>query len=100
MEGAFEGKVFPRKVFRSETGEEDPTKLYLMARGKFAVMETDEDKGTVDNKGGDIYIRGWLTREHHLFGEVTITYDEREFETFKWKTLRQKPSLLKSLFNK
>jgi hypothetical protein len=99
MNGGFRGKVFPRKIYRSESGEEDPTKLYLMAKGEFLAQETDSDKNRVYNRGGDIYVRGWLTREHYLFGEVTITSDEKYFETFTWKTYRPVRSGLTPFFN-
>lgn len=86
--GNFEGKVYRAKIYRSETGEEDPTKLYLMAKGEFLVQEADSEKGRVYNSAGDIYVRGWLSPEYTLTGEVTITSDEKYFETFTWKTYR------------
>jgi len=89
MGGDFEGKVWPRKIYRSETGKEDLSKLYLMAKGEFLVQESDSEKGRVYNSVGDIYVRGWLSPEYHLFGEVTITSDEKYFETFTWKTYRR-----------
>jgi hypothetical protein len=96
--GNFKGKVFPAKIYRDETGKEDPTKLYLMAKGEFLAQETDTEKNRVYNRGGDIYVRGWLTREHYLFGEVTITSDKKYFETFTWKTYRPVRSGMMLLF--
>lgn len=88
LSGDFEGKVYPRKIYRSEGGEEDPTKLYLMAKGEFLVQEADPEKGRMHNSMGDIYVRGWLSPEYHLAGEVSITSDEQYFETFTWKSYR------------
>jgi hypothetical protein len=88
MGGGFDGRVFPAKIYCSETGEEDPAKLYLMAKGEFLVQESDSDKGRVNNIFGDIYVRGWLSPDYVLTGEVTITSDEKYFETFTWTSYR------------
>jgi hypothetical protein len=88
MGGNFKGKVYPAKIYRSETGEQDPSKLYLMAKYEFLVQETDTEQGKVYNRAGDIYVQGWLAKEYVLTGKVTITSDEKYFETFTWKTYR------------
>jgi hypothetical protein len=33
-------------------------------------------------------VQGWLDKEYILTGKVTITSDEKYFETFTWKTYR------------
>ena len=88
MGGEFGGRVFPGKIYRDEAEEEDPTKLYLMAAGEFWVQESDSEKGKLVNSMGQIYVQGWLDGEYVLSGEVTITSDEKYFETFTWKTFR------------
>ncbi len=88
MGGEFGGRVFPGKIHRNEANEEDPTKLYLMAAGEFWVQESDSEKGRVANSMGQIYVQGWLDGEYVLSGEVTITSDEKYFETFTWRTFR------------
>jgi len=88
MGGLFGGRVYPGKIYRDETGEEDPTKLYLMAGGEFMMQEADTEKGRLLNIGGDIYVQGWLDSEYVLSGEVTITSNEKHFETFTWRTFR------------
>jgi hypothetical protein len=88
MGGEFGGRVFPGKIYHNETNEEDPTKLYLMAAGEFLVQESDSEKGRVVNSMGQIYVQGWLDGEYVLSGEVTITSDEKYFETFTWRTFR------------
>lgn len=85
--GDFAGKVYPAKIYRSESGEEDPSKLYFIAKGKFLVQEADSKKGRIHNIAGDIYVKGWLNSEYTVTGEVTITSDEKYFETFTWKNL-------------
>ncbi|MBW8040800.1 MAG: hypothetical protein FVQ85_12460 [Planctomycetes bacterium] len=88
MGGDFAGKAYPAKIYRSETGEEDASKLYLMAKGEFLIQEAYTDKGGIFHRAGDIYVRAWLSRDHVLTGEFTITSDEKYFETFTWNTFR------------
>ena len=88
MGGRFEGRVYPGKIYRDEAGEEDPTKLYLMAAGEFLLQESDTKKGMLYTNAGEIYVQGWLDAEFVLSGEVTITSDEKYFETFTWRTFR------------
>jgi hypothetical protein len=86
MVGGFDGRVYPAKIRRNETGEEKPSMLYLMTKGEFLVQEADSEKGIVNNIAGDIYVRGWLSTDYVLTGEVTITSDEKYFETFTFKS--------------
>lgn len=88
MGGSFGGRVYPGKIYRDEADEEDPTKLYIMAKGEFLLQESDTKKGMLYTNAGDIYVQGWLDSEYVLSGEVTITSDEKYFETFTWKTFR------------
>lgn len=84
MSGGFEGRVYPRKVYRDDNGE-DPSRLYLMAKGQFLVAESDFDKNTLHHRGGAIYVRGWLNRNYSVSGTITITSDEKYSEEFDWK---------------
>jgi len=84
MNGGFEGRVYPRKVYRDDNGE-DPSRLYLMAKGQFLVAESDFDKNTLHHRGGAIYVRGWLSRDYSVSGAITITSDEKHSEEFDWK---------------
>lgn len=86
MSGGFGGRVYPAKVYRSESGKADPTMLYMIAKGEFLVLQTDTTKGGVENITGDIYLRGWLSRDYVLTGEVTITSFGKEVEKFTCKS--------------
>lgn len=84
MGGGFTGRVYPRKIYRDDNGE-DPSRLYLMAKGQFLVAESDFDKNTLHHRGGAIYVRGWLNRDYSVSGAITITSDEKHSEEFDWK---------------
>jgi hypothetical protein len=87
MSGDFEGSIYPKKIHRDEGGAEDASKLYFMAGGQFLLSETDFDKGTVQHRAGALYVTGWLSPDYSVQGNVTITSDERYFETFEWKSI-------------
>lgn len=86
LNGGFGGRVYPAKVYRSESGRVDPTMLYIMAKGEYLVLETDTTKGGVENITGDIYLRGWLSPDYVLTGEVTITSFGKDVEKFTCKS--------------
>jgi hypothetical protein len=86
LNGGFGGRVYPAKIYHSESGEEDPTMLYLMAKGEYLVLETDTKNGRVERIAGDIYVRGWLSVDYILTGEVTITSFGKDAEKFTCKS--------------
>jgi hypothetical protein len=89
MNGGFGGRVYPAKIHRNESGEEDPSMLYLMAKGEYLVLETDTKKGRVERIAGDIYVRGWLSPDYVMTGEITITSFGNEAENFTCKSYGQ-----------
>jgi len=86
IRGGFNGKVYPAKIYRNENGEEDPSMLYMMAKGNFSALKTDTKNGRVSHFGGDIYVRGWLSPEYVLTGEVTVTSSGEGVEKFTLKS--------------
>ena len=82
--GSFAGRVYPGKIYRDENGE-DASKLYFLAKGKFAIHETDFSKDRFHIRVGDIYVRGWLDTDHRITSEIMITSDEDYFESFSWE---------------
>lgn len=82
-DGGFEGYVCPLKIYRDENGE-DPTKLYFIAKGEFMLHKSDLKK-TYRIIAGDLYVTGWLNDDLSAGGKITITSDEKYFETFEWK---------------
>ncbi|MGD0571386.1 MAG: hypothetical protein ABSB11_00020 [Sedimentisphaerales bacterium] len=89
--GHFDGKVYPGKIYRDEKGE-DPSKLYFLGKGTFMVHKTSADAKQYRILGGDIYVRGWLSPDLSVAGEIIITSDEKYFQTFSFKAARpEKP---------
>jgi len=82
--GGFAGMVYPAKIYRDENGE-DPSKLYFLAKGGFAFHKFKTGKFRII--GGDIYVNGWLNRDYSVKGQITITSNEKYFETFDFKAV-------------
>ena len=80
--GGFEGRTYPAKIYRDENGE-DPSKLYFLAKGGFAFHKFKTGKFRII--GGDIYVNGWLASDYSVKGQITITSNEKYFETFDFK---------------
>ncbi len=82
--GDFAGYICPAKIYKEETGQEDPSRLYFIAKGKFQLHESDLQK-TYYIRVGDLYVTGWLSPNYNVEGKVTLTSDEKYYETFYWK---------------
>jgi hypothetical protein len=80
--GSFEGKTYPAKIYTDPNGQ-DPSKLYFLAKGQFILHQSDLKK-KYRIRGGDIYVNGWIGTDYFVGSEITITSDEKYFETFIW----------------
>jgi hypothetical protein len=80
----FKGLVDPEQVYSDEQGE-DPSKLFFIAKGPFVILETNDDNGKVRKLSGNIYVRGWLSVDNLIDGEIILTTDEKNFFLYTWK---------------
>ena len=80
----FEGNIDPEQVYSDEEGE-DPSKLFFIAKGHFAILEFNDDSGRVRNLMGNVYVRGWLGLDNAVSGEIIITSDEKNFDRYVWQ---------------
>jgi hypothetical protein len=85
--GRFEGKFFPGKIYSDDKGQ-DLSKLYFLAKGKFVIHKVTGETKNYRIFAGDIYVRGWLSPDLSLTGEIIITTDEETSETFAFKADR------------
>jgi hypothetical protein len=83
MAASFDGNIDPSKPFIRD-GTQDPSKLYFITAGAFALVETQSSAGQNRSIQGYIYVRGWLTQDYTALGELTITENKKSFETFDW----------------
>lgn len=84
--GGFEGYVCPLKIYQDEI-DEDPSKLYFIAKGKFLIHESDS-KNKYRVRVGDLYVTGWLEADYVVYGKLIITSDEKYSRTHNWEAKR------------
>ncbi len=84
MNDGFKGNIDPSKIYSDENGQ-DLSKLYFITKGRFLILETNDNSGKVRSIKGRIYVTGWLDPEYNVAGEVTITSDKRNFELFSFE---------------
>ena len=84
MGGQFKGVVDPEEVYSDDVGE-DPSRLFFITKGRFMILETNDETGRVRNVAGHIYVRGWLCLGNVVEGEVILTSDEKNFHLYTWE---------------
>ena len=82
----FKGNIDPEKLYYDEDEEtEDPSQLYLLCKGSFKILETNDESGKVRIVNGDIYVNGWVDTEYTARGKVIVTSDSKHIKTFNWE---------------
>jgi hypothetical protein len=79
----FKGNTDPSKIYKNENGE-DPTKLYIITKGNFLILETNFETGKARNLVGYIYVTGWIGPDYSAFGQLHITSDKINQTIFQW----------------
>lgn len=95
----FEGNIDPSYMYKTDS-ETDPTRLYIITRGNFMIMETQEKTGQVRKVEGKIYMTGWISPDYYLDGKVIITSDKRNYFEYCFRgELSKNVPLLPAKFN-
>jgi len=84
MSCSFKGTVDPEQLYSDEQGE-DPSRLFFITKGGFSILETNDDTGRVRNIMGEIYVRGWLSVDNAVEGEIILTSDKKNFYLYTWQ---------------
>jgi len=85
MAGAVEGSILPEKIYTDEKGQQDPSTLLLLTRGRLDMIERIQKNGRVRHVNGWVYIAGWLNPDLSGSGKLHITSDKRTQVNFQWK---------------
>lgn len=85
MGGDFQGNIDPSCIYQEGEDDEDPSKLYFIAKGKFLLLKTNYEDNKVNNQAGDIYVTGWLDSDYKIMGKITITSNKKYFEVFTYE---------------
>jgi len=83
MKADFKGNTDPSKIYADENGE-DPTKLFIITKGQFLILETDFETGEAHKRAGYIYVVGWLGPDFKAFGRLHLTEDKSTQTIFQW----------------
>ncbi len=81
----FKGTIDSAEIYIDEDGEEDDTQLFFLAKGYFTILESNSDGGTVRNLTGDAYLRGWISVENEIEGEMIYTSDTKNFYLYTFE---------------
>lgn len=84
MSAEFEGNIDPTVIFFDENGD-DPTKLFMIAKGDIHILETNFDNGKVQNSLQDIWISGWVDKDKKAKGRMLLITGRQTYQTFNWK---------------
>ena len=84
MNAEFEGNIDPTVMFFDENGD-DPTKLFIIAKGKIRILATNYDNGKIQPSVQDIWISGWVGKDQRAKGEMLLIMDKELYQTFNWK---------------
>ena len=87
MSSKIEGNIDSSKVFLDGSGQDD-SQLFVIGKGKFMILEFNDDDSTTQRKLGTIYLTGWLSTDYVLTGKVTLTSDKKDCEVYNFKNSR------------
>jgi len=80
---SFKGNIAPEYAYKDDYGE-DPSKLSIITKGNFLILETRTKKGTVRKSNGSIFVTGWVDDEYDITGKVTITSDKKTYFEYEF----------------
>lgn len=89
----FKGNIDPSKTYIDENGE-DPTKLYLIAKGGFLILETNSETDMIRKATGNIYITGWLDDEYKAVGKLFVTSDKKNYWEYDWQSAAEEALMI------
>lgn len=84
MSAEFEGNIDPTVIFFDENGD-DPTKLFMIAKGDIHILATNFDNGKVQHSLQDIWISGWVDKDKKAKGRMLLITGRQTYQTFNWK---------------
>ena len=86
----FKGNIDPEYTYKDDAGE-DPSKLYIISKGNFLIMETKGNEMRTTN--GKVFTTGWIDNEYNIIGKVTITSDKKTYYEygFSGKLIKTSP---------
>ncbi len=85
MNAQFEGNIDPAVLFFDDNGD-DPTKLFMIAKGDISILATNTDNNKVQHSIQDIWISGWVDTDQKAKGQMFLITGPDTYQTFNWKS--------------
>jgi hypothetical protein len=82
LAASFVGNIDPSKPC-IEGNRHDASKLYFITAGTYTLLK-EPSSGAARGINGLVYVRGWLDPNYTAIGELILTEDRREYETYSW----------------
>jgi len=76
------GRIYCDKKYVDENGNEDPSKMWFISAGDFALLQSG--KMHVKNMAGEMYVCGWLGEDNTVEGSIFITSNRKYYQEFKF----------------
>jgi len=92
INAAFKGNTDPSKVYTDEGGI-DRSKLYIITKGKYLILETNYETNKVRKIEGNIYVVCWLSPDLSAFGRLHITPDKKTQKIYEWEDVGKRMNL-------
>ena len=84
-EAWFEGIIDPSEMF-SKDPVESSDYLYIYAKGRFTIMQTDDSGRYADQSiSGEMFVVGWLDIDNSVYGSMHLTTDRQSQWIYDWK---------------
>ncbi len=83
LAASFAGNIDPSKAFIGKDAR-DSSRLYFITNGTYCLLERDSSIGRNRNINGYIYVRGWICSDYTVIGELIVTEDLKNSETYYW----------------
>lgn len=81
----FEGNVDVTKTFTDESGSEDPSQLYLFAKGTYTKQTYNTRTTRGGAAGGKAHLTGWLGPDGRGKGKIVLSFDEKVTHFLTWE---------------
>jgi hypothetical protein len=81
----FEGNVDVTKTYKDQTGNEDPSQLYLIAKGTYTKQTYNTKSTRGGAAGGKAHLTGWLGPDGHGKGKIVLSFDEKVTHLLTWE---------------
>lgn len=96
LESRMKGNIVPSKLYSDPNHNEDPTRLFFIAKGPYTQTAKTHDNLS-QTEQGTAYILGWLCPDNSAEGTITITTDQKWSAVYNFHDTDEKSSQTNSL---